>query len=58
MKEDYEDFHTLEATENKAKFERSKIDFIYNTEDCHGPPGLAMTFVSIFFCAFGGYDPI
>jgi len=27
----------------KANFKRSKVDFIYDTEDCHGPSGLAMT---------------
>ena len=32
----------------------------YNTEDCHGPSGLAVTFVSMLFCdfcAFCGYEP-
>jgi len=27
----------------KANIERNNLYFIYNTEDCHGPLGLAMT---------------
>ena len=45
-------FGRLKQSQFKANLERSKIDFTYNTEDCHGPSGLAMTFVSILFCAF------
>ena len=55
MKGDYEGFHALKAAKKqsqfKAKFERSKIDFTYNIEDCRGPLGLAMTSISLLLCA-------
>jgi hypothetical protein len=28
---------------NKPNIEQSRMNFTYNTEDCHGPSGLAMT---------------
>jgi len=46
----YEDFYGFGWRKNKANSKpnkpnigQCKIDFIYNTEDCHGPLGLAMT---------------
>jgi len=39
----YEYFYGWGRGKNKANIKRSKIDFTYNTEDCHGPSGLAMT---------------
>jgi hypothetical protein len=39
------------ARENKANCKRGMLDFIYNTEDCHGPSGLAMTALSLLIHA-------
>jgi len=56
----YEEFHALKTAKNKANsklnkanVERSKIDFTYNTEDCHGPSGLAMTTRAAGFTQYG-----
>jgi len=45
MKGRYEDFHGFGRRENKANSKpiSNGITFIYNTEDCRGPLGLAMT---------------
>jgi len=45
MKRRYEEFHGFGRRKNKANSKpiSNGINFIYNTEDCRGPLGLAMT---------------